>query len=114
MWLLRIHQTAAAAAAELASLSVAGRRSTDLLHLLLQNLYFMHHARSYIGERGATCLDVYVLGIHAAWGLTPCILRCFACLVQLVVWDCQAQLTFTWHLVVCPPHFLHAKLASGL
>jgi hypothetical protein len=29
----------------------AGRRSTDLLHLLLQNLYFMHHARNYIGER---------------------------------------------------------------
>lgn len=28
----------------------AGRRSTDLLHLLLQNLYFMQHVRGYVGE----------------------------------------------------------------
>jgi hypothetical protein len=34
----------------------AGRRSTDLLHLLLQNLYFMMHARNYIGEVLMLCL----------------------------------------------------------
>jgi hypothetical protein len=28
----------------------AGRRSTDLLHLMLQNLYFMQHVQGYIGK----------------------------------------------------------------
>jgi hypothetical protein len=52
MYWLGLHHTAAAGRSPL---HVAGRRSTDLLHLLLQNLYFMHHARNYIGERCATC-----------------------------------------------------------
>jgi hypothetical protein len=30
--------------------AAAGRRSTDLLHLLLQNLYFMKQVRGYKGK----------------------------------------------------------------
>lgn len=72
----------------------AGRRSTDLLHLLLQNLYAMQHMRGYAGEpSGAFCrgspgrllLPCCACGLHTctaqskAWLRSPdCSTHCSA------------------------------------
>eukprot|EP00879_Flechtneria_rotunda_P013981 GHRR01014605.1.p1 GENE.GHRR01014605.1~~GHRR01014605.1.p1 ORF type:complete len:707 (+),score=303.14 GHRR01014605.1:547-2667(+) len=51
-------------------LLMAGRRSTDLMHLLLQNLYFMKHARNYVGT--SSLLAVALLNeclIKHSWDL---------------------------------------------
>jgi hypothetical protein len=57
--LLPPHVAAIAAVVIAATVAAAGRRSTDLLHLMLQNLYFMQHVRGYVGEgRGALCACV--------------------------------------------------------
>jgi hypothetical protein len=53
-------------------LPAAGRRSTDLLHLLLQNLYFMHHARKYIGEAQVSGLKMYFIVLYCVVLYTLC------------------------------------------
>lgn len=55
------HPSAAAAA--------AGRRSTDLAHLLLQNLYMMHHCRGYTGTSSVMALAL-LHPLMAAQGYT--------------------------------------------